>query len=93
MFVGVGEGVIVLVAVSVGVKLGVGVLLGSGVLVQVGVIVGVREGVKVGNLVGIIGGGVLVITEIGATVDVLIYDLVGVGCALRMTDTKTYPNP
>jgi len=76
------------VTVGVGVPVAVGVSLGTGVFVRVGVIVGVRVGVKVGNLVGMTWAGVLVLKTVGVDVEVLINELVAVGCSLRLTDTK-----
>jgi hypothetical protein len=52
------------------------------------VIVGVRVGVKVGNLVVMIWAGVLVLKTVAVDVEVLINELVAVGCTLRLTDTK-----
>ena len=76
------------VAVGDGVQVSVGVSLGTGVSVRVGVMVGVRVGVKVGNLVGMIWAGVLVLKTVGVDVEVLINELVAVGCSLRLTVTK-----
>jgi hypothetical protein len=50
--------------------------------------VGVRVGVKVGNLVGMIWTGVPVLKTVGVDVEVLINVLVAVGRNLRLTDTK-----
>ena len=93
VFDGVSEGFKVFVFVGWGVLLGVGVFDGVRDGVLVGVIVEVIEGVNVGNLVGMMGLGVIVTLGVGVNEAVRVGFGVSCGWVLSLILTKAYPKP